>query len=301
MKDSKYFKSFEKIPEVMRFMDNIVKEMGYNVSMFKTLKGRYYASLQAFELESLKVLGKNYEAGLKAINDGTLDKRVSNSLKDFIVKRGISIPLEVKKYGGLSGMLANVGRNEYVKLDNARMKAGKSPLIFLVMRSKKDLNEKLTNTLMTRRDYLLSYKSKDRYFLGKVFNNIKENIQENRDERQERREERRENRNQRQIDKIEARQTARTDRASIRNQDGNLGQNLLNSAGGIFDSIFNGQGAIPSYNDPQRFENTSTSAENEMLMRAETPTTAGMSTQNLGVALGAGALLLLIYFGNKKK
>ena len=267
MKRENYRRAINRLPQVKRFMRQIVDEMGYNVSMFNTLEGKYFASLQAFELDVLDKSGFNESEKKRLLQNGKIDTVTMKKLDGFLEKKGIEIPSILTEYGQISADIANKGAKEYAKLDNIRNKAGKSPLISVVARVK-GTGESIVNDLVDRRNYILSYEDNEQNFLGRKA----------RDRRRERKADKRQykldKRRQRQdtrIARTQVKEIAKTDRTGLTGEvEQSAGASVAQSVGGTVSgilggglgSIFSGGGAVPDPMDETRFalEDTRTQA-----------------------------------------
>lgn len=266
MNRKNYRRAINRLPQVKRFMNQVVESMSYNVSMFNSLEGKYFASLQAFELDVLDKSGFNEAEKKRLLQNGKIDTVTMKKLDGFLKNKGIEIPSIMTEYGQISADIANKGAKEYAKLDNIRNKAGKSPLISVIARVK-GTSEGVVNDMIDRRNYLLSHEDDVQHFLGRKA----------RDRRRERKADKRayklDKRRQRQdtrIARTEVKEASKTDRTAITGDveqgagasiASGLGGAVSGILGGGLGSIFAGGGAIPDPNDETRFMNEVTSTQ----------------------------------------
>lgn len=275
-------KKLAKQPDVIRFMRKVVLEMGYDVSKFSKLTTKYYASLQAFELDVIKNLGMSNEEVLRMLENGKVDSVTETKLVEFLRKNSIEIPKDLLVFDGLSTLLVQLGQHEYNLSDrNRRLKGLESNAQMLIGGG---VSDSVANAVKERRQYILDYRDEQNFL--RIGQAVKSFVQA----RQEGKEERKDNRTERRIQKINAKQSAKTERTQLRADSRTETGGVFGQVGGVLGNIFGGGGAIPQYEDPNLYNYGSAD-----LARNITETTKDSSENNtvLYVGLGLGAVVLL--------
>ena len=308
---------FLKNPDVKRFVNRVIEELGYNVGYMRTLPGKYYATLQAFEVDVVDSNGFSQNQKLKMLENGSIDKITEQKLIEFLSKKGIEIPELLLEYGQVSADIVNIGREEYLVADQRRARAGKSPLITLI-KPTTTTSEEVINAILERRNYILDYEDDQEYFLG-LGKKGRERRRKRREDRHRRKIERRNNRTNRKIAKIEARNEGRLDRTSVKQQAkalNNLGTSLtgregaksgasniissigqsgvIGQLGGALGGLFGGGGAIPNQSDNTRFNGMNNNAINTLkdVDGVQDPKTIAGFDTNMLLVLGVGGAVI---------
>jgi len=267
-----------KLPEVMRFMDKVVEAFGYNVSMMRTLEGKYYATLQAFELDVLDKSGFSEKQKLQMLTDGKIDNTTMTKFDQYLAKMGINIPEAFLQLGQVAAEVVKKGQREYFEIDNRLYKKGLPPLITRIVKVK-GTSEDLINDLIERRAYILDYVDDIEYFLG-LGKKGRERRAIRREERHVRKLEKRQQKHDNKVLRIRERNAGRSDRralatvSKVSGAQSNAAQILGNvdlgaiagavtgrprgavngTLGGKLGNVFAGGGEFPNINIPDRLK-----------------------------------------------
>ena len=322
-----YKRAITKLPQVKRFMRLVVESMGFNVGMMKSLEGKYYASLQAFEVDVVDKSGYNEAMKVQMLSNGTIDKITEDKLNSYFSKKGIRVPKVLTEFGQTAADIVNKGAREYANIDLKRAKAGQKPLIAVITKLN-STSESVAEAAVARREYILSYSDDEQHFLGLGRKG------------RERRAVRREDKQVRKLDKRRLKDEAKTRRVALRqgqqiSDSGKAGGQTIAAGsvspiqvdgsggvesggggmpsgsglngilsgvsgmlGGTLGSIFGGGGAIPDNSDPYRYDDLG-SEVGGALYGAEKEEKGlfkdGVGTNEI-LVLGLGGVLAIIAF-----